>query len=360
MSVVKKQQNVFFLKKMFTKIKNMYNTQYQLIIIDKSLGLFFLNLMEISIMKKQIIAAAVAASMSAVALADVAITGSAVVNWNSTDAGATGATNQIETELDLNVVGKVGDTSYTVNLESNADSDGTTGSNATPTDNLSVKNSFLTTKVGDVDVKMGTWYTGDSNLNDGGRQDQRVSITTDMGPMSVNFQHEPGKLAGDHNEVTVKAAIGGVNVSYEMENTDSHKILGLSGDISGVKFAYTDSDSDSSSNADEESGYSLTTDIAGMTLTYQSMESTVGTSSDGFFGTFTSGLKEADGFGVTTNLAGNKVQVRNYSYTTATEAEKRDTKVIVTRALASGATAEVTYRTGDAADFLDVELAVKF
>jgi len=313
--------------------------------------------MEISIMKKQIIAAAVAASMSAVALADVAITGSAVVNWNSTDKGATGADNQIETELDLNVVGKVGDTSYTVNLESNADSDGEAGSNDAAS--LAVKNSFLTTKVGDLDVKMGTWYTGDSNLNNGGRQDQRVSLTTGMGPMSVNFQHEPGKALGDHNEVTVKAAIGGVNVSYEIENTDSHKTLGLSGDISGVKFTYVDSDSDNSDNKDEESGYTLTTDIAGMTLTYQSMESTYGTPSDGFFGLFESGLKEADGYGITTNLAGNKVQIRNYSYTKDSDAEKTDTKIIVTRALASGATAEVTYRTGDADDFLDVELAVK-
>jgi len=42
MFVEKKQQNVFFLKKMFTKIKNMYNIHYQLINIDKSIGLFFL------------------------------------------------------------------------------------------------------------------------------------------------------------------------------------------------------------------------------------------------------------------------------------------------------------------------------
>jgi len=40
--VEKKQQSVFFLKKNVYKSKNMYNMQYQLIIIDKSLGLFFL------------------------------------------------------------------------------------------------------------------------------------------------------------------------------------------------------------------------------------------------------------------------------------------------------------------------------
>jgi len=102
-----------------------------------------------------------------------------------------------------------------------------------------------------------------------------------------------------------------------------------------------------------------------MTVTYQAMESTEGTTSDGFFGTFASAdLVDASGVGITTNLAGNTVQIRNYEFTqdagTNANVAQRDTKVIVTRKLASGATAEVTYRTGDSADFLDVELAVKF
>jgi len=327
--------------------------------------------MEISIMKKQIIAAAVAASMSAVALADVAITGATKVNWTSTDAAVTGASNVITTEIDLNVVGKAGDTEVHMNFEALDNSPGVNP--AADSDTIALKNRYVTTKVGDVAVKAGTWYTGDSNLNNGGAQKERVSLTTGMGPMSINFQHEPGKTAGDHNEVTVKAAIGGVNVSYEMENTDSHKILGLSGDISGVKFAYTDSDSDNTNGTDEESGYSLTTDIAGMTVTYQAMEFTKGTTSDGFFGTFAGGttgtyLLDASGVGITTDLGGNKVQIRNYetkatavnTQTGVVATTARDTKVIVTRKLASGATAEVTYRTGDSADLLDVELAVAF
>jgi len=321
-------------------------------------------------MKKQMIAAAVAASMSAVALADVSISGTTKVNWTSTDVAVTGADNSITTEMDLNIVGKSGDTAVHLNLETKDDS-----SNAAAADALDVKNRYLTTNVGGVDVKVGTWYSGDSNLNDAAAQSERVSLTTDMGPMSVNYQHE-ANTDGDHNEVTVKAAIGGVNVSYEMENTDEHKILGLSGDISGVKFAYTDSSSDLSTDTNDESGYSLTTDIAGMTVTYQSMESAEGTTSDGFFGTFngapsagaTGYLYEASGFGLTTNLAGNTVHVRNYenvshtsqSTAAASRTTKRDTKVIVTRKLASGATAEVTYRTGDSATSLDVELAVAF
>ena len=320
------------------------------------MGLFFLNLMEISIMKKQIIAAAVAASMSAVALADVSITGATKLNWTSTE-GTNGVDNVIGTEIDLFVVGKVGDTEVHLNLEDKNNSD-----------SMAIKNNYLTTKVGDIAVKAGTWFSGDSNLNDAAEQAERVSLTTGMGPMSINFQHEPG-TATEHNEVTVKAAIGGVNVSYEMENVNAHKILGLSGDISGVKFAYTDSSSDADS--DDESGYSLTTDIAGMTVTYQHAESLLGTTSDGFFGTFaaadTNYLVDASGFGITTNLAGNTVHLRNYEVQSAqgaadgtVDTTARDTKVIVTRKLASGATAEVTYRTGDSATSLDVELAVAF
>jgi len=272
-------------------------------------------------MKKQIIAAAVAASMSAVALADVAITGATKVNWTSTDGGSTGVSNAFSSEIDFNVVGKAGDTQVHVNLENK---------NATT---LKVKNRYLTTNVGGVAVKAGTWYTGDSNLNDAGEQNARISMTTGMGPLSVNFTHEPGAASGDHNEATVKATIGGIKASYEMENTDSHKILGLSGDISGVKFAYTDSSSDLGTDTNDESAYSLTTDIAGMTVTYQHMESAEGTTSDGFFGTFggsTGGyLYEASGFGLTTNLAGNKVHIRNYENIShsaqSTAAGSRDT-----------------------------------
>jgi len=136
-------------------------------------------------MKKQMIAAAVAASMSAVALADVSISGTTKVNWTSTDVAVTGADNSITTEMDLNIVGKSGDTAVHLNLETKDDS-----SNAAAADALDVKNRYLTTNVGGVDVKVGTWYSGDSNLNDAAAQSERVSLTTDMGPMSVNYQHE--------------------------------------------------------------------------------------------------------------------------------------------------------------------------
>jgi hypothetical protein len=308
--------------------------------------------MEISIMKKQIIAAAVAASLSAVALADVSITGSAKVNWTSTDAGTdAGATRVMTHELDYNVVGKTGDTAFHTNIEST-----NTGGNA-----FAVKNQYMTTKVGNFDVKMGNWYTGDSNLNNGGKQDSQVQIGTSMGPATVTINHMPniskaGAAKGtDHNEIHLKTDLAGIKVGIERENTDDHMIYNLSGELGGVNFSYTDSDSNIA--GDNEQNLTIKADVAGFGVEYHQMESETGTTSDGFFGTFKDkDLTEASGFGVTTSLAGNKVHLRNYE----TNGSKRDNKVIVTRTLASGATAEVTYVNGDSDTMLDVELLVKF
>ena len=299
--------------------------------------------MEISIMKKQIIAAAVAASLSAVALADVAITGSAKVNWTSTDAGAaTGSSRAMTHELDYNVVGKSGDTAFHANIESTS----------TGGDDFSVKNQYMTTKVGNFDVKMGNWYTGDSNLNNGAAQESQVQFGTTMGPASVTVNHMPKANGHDHNEVHLKTTIAGLAVGVEQENTNAHRIVSLSGEMGGVSFAYADSDSDVT--GDNEQNLTIKTDVAGFGVEYHQTESESGTSSDGFFG-LQSALKDAKGFGVTTSLAGNKVQLRNYEVDGV-----RDNKVIVTRALASGATAEVTYVNGDSDTSLDVELLVKF
>ena len=308
--------------------------------------------MEISIMKKQIIAAAVAASLSAVALADVSITGSAKVNWTSTDDGGidgvAGATRTMTHELDYNVVGKSGDTAFHTNIESTK-----TGGNA-----FAVKNQYMTTKVGNFDVKMGNWYTGDSNLHNGATQSSQVQFGTSMGPASVQFNHMPS-AAADHNEIHVKTEIAGIKLGIERENTNDHTIYNVSGDMAGVNFAFTDSSSNASS--DNEQNITIKTDIAGFGIEYHQTESEDGTTSDGFFGTFdgksgaTSTVQDAKGFGVTTSLAGNKVQLRNYEVDGV-----RDNKVIVTRSLASGATAEVTYVNGDSATMLDVEFLVKF
>ena len=348
-------------------------------------------------MKKQIIAAAVAASLSAVALADVSISGAAQANITKKDLSGQPTVSH---DVDIKVTGKSGDTTFVVDLENTS----LTSTLANGKDALQVKNAYMTTDLGGIKVKAGEWYNGDSNLNDASQQGARAEFSTDMGGVSAKFAMEPSDTAGKNlYEMHLGADLAGVKVNYEQENQDNHKIISVAGSLAGVDFSYTDSRSDNTSgqrlttagevdgaangdptaaslsgfDANNEQNMTISTDVGGMKLEYQKMKSKVGTTSDGFFGTFASAnLMKADGFGLTTSLAGNTVQIRNYKTevkgtTDATAAAaaddvitagaiNRDTKIIVTRPLASGATAEFTYVTGDSEDSMDLEFRMAF
>jgi hypothetical protein len=372
-------------------------------------------------MKKQIIAAAVAASVSAVALADVSISGAAQVNINKVDTANTQPT--VTHDVDIKVTGKSGDTTFVVDLENTTKTaslvEGKGSDSIEKSDALQVKNAYMTTNFGGITVKAGEWYNGDSNLNNATQQKPRAEFSTAIGSVNAKFAMEPSAgTARPANtpvntdglyELHLGADLAGVKFNYEQENQDSHKIISVAGSLAGVDFSYTDSRSDNKSgerfavngdidtttaglvaaditglDSNNEQNIAISTNVGGMKVEYQKMKSKAGTSSDGFFGEFTSSdLLEADGFGLTTTLAGNTVQIRNYKTLTegtaeiddsagtdATKldagdtvsgvAEKRDTKIIVTRPLASGATAEVTYVTGDGTDSMDLEFRMKF
>jgi len=380
-------------------------------------------------MKKQIIAAAVAASVSAVALADVSISGAAQVNINKTldTAGQPTVTH----DVDIKVTGKTGNTTFVVDLENTsktgelaavdttatttvlatshtgtADAAVTNAGAVTQKGNaLQVKNVYMTTDLAGINVKVGEWYNGDSNLNDAALQGPRAEFSTALGSVNAKFAMEPGSngTTGLY-EMHLGADLAGVKVNYEQENQDNHKIMSVAGSLAGVDFSYVDSRSDNTAgeryasdtagtigsgagqialtsvadqDTNNEQNMTISTDVGGMKLEYQKMKSKVGTTSDGFFGTFASAnLMKADGFGLTTSLAGNTVQIRNYKTevkgtTDATAAAaasdvitagaiNRDTKIIVTRPLASGATAEFTYVTGDSEDSMDLEFRMAF
>ena len=377
-------------------------------------------------MKKQMIAAAVAASLSAVALADVSISGAAQVNITKKD-GTTQA--EVSHDVDLKVVGKTGETSFVVDLENtsltNTLTDGTTAKG----DALQVKNAYMTTNFSGLNLKVGEYYNGDSNLNNATQQAPRAEVSTGVGAVGVKYVMEP---SNQHHEMHLSADLAGVKVNYEQENTDNHKIISVAGSLGGVDFSYTDSRSDNTDgvrldtaddngittnvttdkaaiaaeggnalglDANNEQNMVISTNVGGMKIEYQKMKSKAGTSSDGFFGLFSEAdLLEADGFGLTTTLAGNTVQIRNYKTTAEVDAAAvsgtseatdsdatvttlnaiakadtsatnhaiaaadvdRNTKIIVTRPLASGATAEFTYVTGDGTDTMDLEFRMAF
>jgi len=327
------------------------------------------------IMKKQIIAAAVAASVSAVALADVAISGAAQVNWTETTTNASSTSTKITHDLDLKIVGKSGDTSVTVDIENldAGEAGGAANTTANTKDNVDFKNVYMTTKIADVNVKMGSWYGGDSLLANGSLTRDRVNLSTDVMGWGVSYETTDDTTnSADNSEIIVKGAIGPVNVSHEMESFEDHTTTTLSTSYQGINVYYQTQESDNTSKNDNKDAIQIDAALNGVTLTYAAVdasETADGTQSDAFFGTFDGGagtstrIDEADGFGVKTDMAGNTVQARVYTVQKA-DAVNTDvdyTKFIVTRPLASGATAEVTYTDEDGGnEVLDVELRIKF
>jgi hypothetical protein len=320
-------------------------------------------------MKKQIIAAAVAATMTTVALADVSISGAAQLNWTHQETTTTKATG-IDQNMDLKVVGKSGDTTAVMDFEVTNDS---ADSATTASTGTKIKNAYLTTKVGDVTVEGGTKYGSDSLLDDAGVTDRYVTLSTAVGPATVHYKQwtdDNGTAAADatndHSEYGVKATFGDITVYHEQETDADHNATQVTGNVAGINLYYRNEDANGTSL--DKDALQLDYTMGGVKLTYAKVDAEVGTKSDAFFGTWTTAtaastsLKEADGFGVTTDLAGNTVQLRSYTTkSSASGASDVDhAKIIVTRALASGATAEVTYHDDETTETLDVELRIKF
>ena len=314
-------------------------------------------------MKKQLLIAAVAASMTSVAMADISISGSTKINYTNVDSSTeTLDTNAFTTEINLGVVGSTGGTSVVVNLQTK---------DQAGDDDLDVQDSYVTTSVGDINIKAGAWRGSHNLLEDGdATTSSKVEVSTTIGGVTITYADrenstESLKLAG---------TFGGVSVSHKMGNTAVGSVdftdTSVSGSLSGVNVAYRSKVTDGADN-DIES-LEISTEMSGITATYAMVDSEgtgVAISMDGYLGDL-EGVSEASGFGIKTVVAGNTVQIKSIDVSTAasgTGADDSYTKFVVTRAMASGATFEATYTDKDAASgstadskTLDLELAVKF
>ena len=322
-------------------------------------------------MKKQLLIAAVAATMTSVAFADISISGAAQVNYLNTDSSDGTSANAISHDFDLQITGKSGATTVVMDIENtdaNADaadggtvvvsSTSTTAKTVTAvkTNNeLNVKNAYMTTSIAGVNVKMGTWYGSDSLLGDGGQGEDQVSLDTTISGVKIQFEDNMSAQS-----VTLSGTVSGVKLSHEIHDTKTD--TQVSGSFGGVNVAYRDVSADADA-ADSKTSLEVSTEMNGVTATYANVDAgTAGTSSDAFFGTFAAAdMMEADGFGVKTSMAGNTVNLKSYKVTNTSSAEQDYTKVIVTRALANGATLEGTYTDKDSVSTtMDLELRVKF
>jgi hypothetical protein len=350
-------------------------------------------------MKKQVIAAAVAATMSAVAVADISITGSGKANYTYTDnGGSTADTNAVSHEFDLHVVGKSGDTSVVMNIENTTSNNSTIAASAitmtnstdvasdgeanggtiavvtstsatqaaqSQTDELNVKNAYMTTKIGDVNIKFGDYYGSDYMLGNATLSEGKLGIDTTVGGVKLQYESQPESTGTNNESFTISGEVQGIKLSHEIWNAkDETSIIGSVGPVS-VEYRQVDSDTAS----EDKDSLVVSAAVQGIEVTYANIDAgTSGTTTDAFFGEFTTAtdVMDADGFGVKTSLAGNTVNVKSYEVTNTSSAATDYTKVIVTRPLASGATFELTYTDKDtgtqssSSETLDLELAVKF
>ena len=345
-------------------------------------------------MKKQLLAAAVAATMTSVAMADISITGGMKVNYVNTDSQTDSLdTNAINHDLDFTLVGKSGDTtvsatfattasSSVAQVTSTSTSDASSGDDSgtatvtttsTSTGNangLKTENVILTTKIGDINIKTGAWAGADSLISNGSRTEGKFEASMEMNGVTVLF----GDRENAPEYVKISGDVAGVSLSHEMGNTAAGNVdytdTKVSGSVANVDVAYRAKNTDGANN--DMDSLKVSTDFNGVGFTYAQAEvegTGSGMATDDYLGELSS-LHKISGFGLSTSLAGNTVQLKKVTANTGTSAAKVEdkyTKIYVTRPLASGATFEAIYTDKDAAagsasdsKTLDLELAVKF
>jgi len=133
-------------------------------------------------MKKQLLIAAVVASMTSVAMADISISGSG---------------GDYTMKADVTLTGKSGDTTVTANLSLDG------------TPSVSVEDLYVTTSVSGVNVKMGTWRSGKSELGTASTTvTERVNVSTTFGGLSLAYEE-----LGASNSTTIGGSLAGVKLT---------------------------------------------------------------------------------------------------------------------------------------------------
>jgi len=334
---------------------------------------------------KKIIAAAVAASMSAVAMADVSITGNANYEYFAkTEGGATEkTTNDSDMEVNLSIVGKTGDTSVVANIEIDSSGDNTTGTE------IDVEDLYMTTKVGDLNIKAGD-YAGSTTalggeIDNGGRSINKVDISTNVGPAKIGYAVAATKASDDYDSdaavVYGSMDVAGTKVSFK-DQSDSYTIVGLSGSAGGVNYRIENKDNDSATTGDALF-YELSTKVGDMTVSYAAIDADKGNATN-TTGAITEddstvfaqdahdkGLDGIKQLTVGTSVDGTAIKLRAGTRTGGAGYQDADfMEIAAQRPLASGATLTVSYADADNVtangstiydnQTLEIDLAVKF
>jgi len=300
-------------------------------------------------MKKQLLIAAVAATMGTAAIADISITGNAKYEYfNKDDAGT--KSNYTNTEANLIVKGQSGDTSVVANFELNGNGD----------DQIDIEDMYMTTKVGDVTVKAGSYASSTSGIlgeiDNGGRADDKVTLTTTLGGAKVYVGNSgsasPTGSINNNMFAGVSMDVAGMTVQAKKVDEDTDA-FGIAGSFGGVDVRL-EQKADTAANGDVTFGQ-ISTSTNGFDLSYAWIDADKANKIDendsaifavenghSDVASTDTGNKQ---FSAKTSVAGNAVTLKTGAVENGINAttDLDYTQISASRALASGATATVTY-----------------
>jgi hypothetical protein len=328
-------------------------------------------------MKKQLLIAAVAATMGTAAIADVSISGNAKFEYQNVETTGVANVNKTNTEVNLKLRGKNGDTSVVMDIAANGGA--TAADSASERSGLVVEDMYLTTKVADVTVKAGNYASGTSGIlgeiDNGSRSNNKVTLSTTLGGVKV-YVGNAGTAAASTGFTTINnnmfagisMDVAGVTVQAK-KVSDTEDAFGISGDMSGVAFRLEQKQG-TGSNTDVVFG-NVTTDVNGISLGYAwidaDADSLIAENDSAIFAVENGSNGDSNQqFVASTSVQGNKVTLKSGTIGFKAATLDRDyTQVSVSRPLASGATASVTYTDKELTDTTDsqtfeAELSVKF
>jgi hypothetical protein len=331
---------------------------------------------------KKLIAAAVATSVSAIAIADVSIGGNANYEYFSTTVGSD-TTYTADTEVNLNIKGKTGDTGAVLNLEFNNHGtvDGTSGSG-----NIDIEDMYITTKVGDIDVKAGHYASGTTALageiESGARATDKVTLSTNVGGWTIGYAVSEGSssMNGQGASVSASGTVSGVKVQLK-EQSDSATYVGVAGSLAGIDYRLENKDADAASS-DVFFG-DISTKVGDMTVGYTVLDAdSAGKITEGDSGILGLSVNGADSETLTTRgitatgasqfrisapMAGNTISAKigTIDDGIAAGTDVDFTELKLTRKLASGATLNLIFDDYDSAsgvttEVIELDLSVNF
>jgi len=316
-------------------------------------------------MKKQLLIAAVAATMTSAAFADVSITGDAKFEYFNTDTAGV-VTNTANTEVNLGIAGKNGDTSVVMNLEFNTHGDNT----------MDVEDMYITSKIGDVSIKAGNYTTGTSailgEIDNGTRASNKVTLSTTVNGVKIYAGNvaaaSEGASAIDANMFAgVSAKVAGFTVQAK-HNSPTVDSFGIAGDVAGFGVRL---ETKNSSEASKDVTFgSISKDVNGVALNYSWIDADanglIGEDDSAIFAVENASSGDSNSqVSAKTSMAGNTVTVKAGTVGYAATADLDYTQIAVSRSLASGATLALTYTNKDTSaaaetKTFEADLSVKF